>query len=118
MGDRAVDCARLESVCAERHRGFESPPIRIRLAPNLAENGIANRAPSTRTTWFGRQNDLGIRYGSGQGVSILSREGCHPSEATGRTGRSPNPPGLFWHWILHNGNGYLITTSMCLGTDL
>ena len=30
MGDRAVDCARLESVCAERHRGFESPPIRSR----------------------------------------------------------------------------------------
>jgi hypothetical protein len=29
MGDRAVDCARLESVCAERHRGFESPPIRL-----------------------------------------------------------------------------------------
>jgi hypothetical protein len=28
MGDRAVYCARLESVCAERHRGFESPPIR------------------------------------------------------------------------------------------
>ena len=28
MGDRAVDCARLESVCAARHRGFESPPIR------------------------------------------------------------------------------------------
>jgi tetratricopeptide (TPR) repeat protein len=28
MGDRAVDCARLESVCAERHQGFESPPIR------------------------------------------------------------------------------------------
>src|SRR6266436_8085424 len=31
MGDRVVDCARLESVCAERHRGFESPPIRISL---------------------------------------------------------------------------------------
>jgi hypothetical protein len=30
MGDRVVDCARLESVCAERHRGFESPPIRSR----------------------------------------------------------------------------------------
>src|SRR5438034_6151263 len=30
MGDRVVDCARLESVCAERHRGFESPPIRVR----------------------------------------------------------------------------------------
>jgi hypothetical protein len=29
MGDRVVDCARLESVCAERHRGFESLPIRI-----------------------------------------------------------------------------------------
>ena len=32
MGDRAVDCARLESVCAERHRGFESLPIRISLS--------------------------------------------------------------------------------------
>ncbi len=31
MGDRAVYCARLESVCAERHRGFESPPIRVDL---------------------------------------------------------------------------------------
>lgn len=28
MGDRAVYCARLESVCAARHQGFESPPIR------------------------------------------------------------------------------------------
>ena len=32
MGDRVVDCARLESVCAERHQGFESPPIRRQLA--------------------------------------------------------------------------------------
>jgi hypothetical protein len=32
MGDRVVDCARLESVCAERHRGFESPPIRAKLS--------------------------------------------------------------------------------------
>ena len=31
MGGRAVYCARLESVCAERHPGFESPPIRHRL---------------------------------------------------------------------------------------
>jgi hypothetical protein len=31
MGDRVVDCARLESVCAEGHRGFESPPIRTTL---------------------------------------------------------------------------------------
>jgi hypothetical protein len=28
MGDRVVDCARLESVCAERHRGVRIPPIR------------------------------------------------------------------------------------------
>src|SRR3954469_15552137 len=28
MGDRAVYCARLESVCTARYRGFESPPIR------------------------------------------------------------------------------------------
>ena len=41
MGDRAVYCARLESVCAERHRGFESPPIRpasrLRLAGSVVE---------------------------------------------------------------------------------
>jgi hypothetical protein len=28
MGARAVDWARLESVCTERYRGFESRPIR------------------------------------------------------------------------------------------
>lgn len=28
MGGRVVDCARLESVCAAMHRGFESLPIR------------------------------------------------------------------------------------------
>ena len=28
MGGRVVDCARLESVYAARHPGFESPPIR------------------------------------------------------------------------------------------
>ncbi len=39
MGDRAVYCARLESVCAERHPGFESLPIRhfrfLRHTPRL-----------------------------------------------------------------------------------
>src|SRR4051812_21182902 len=35
MGDRAVYCARLESVCAARHQGFESPPIR-----QLSRGGI------------------------------------------------------------------------------
>ncbi len=28
-GVRVVDGARLEGVCAERHRGFESPPLRF-----------------------------------------------------------------------------------------
>ena len=36
MGDRAVDCARLESVCAARHQGFESPPIRSSFVPTPA----------------------------------------------------------------------------------
>jgi hypothetical protein len=41
MGDRAVDCARLESVCAARHQGFESPPIRsFPPAHNYAPNGL------------------------------------------------------------------------------
>jgi hypothetical protein len=37
MGDRVVDCARLESVCTERYRGFESRPIRqfTRIAPGI-----------------------------------------------------------------------------------
>lgn len=44
MGDRAVDCARLESVCAARHQGFESPPIRFFLNPNpnLALNPLGD----------------------------------------------------------------------------
>ena len=38
MGDRAVDCARLESVCAPKgHRGFESLPIRVLLSAPLSE---------------------------------------------------------------------------------
>jgi hypothetical protein len=48
MGDRAVDCARLESVCAERHRGFESPPIRPASRPRFAgsETRLAKAEPS------------------------------------------------------------------------
>ena len=46
MGDRAVDCARLESVCAARHQGFESPPIRFLFyfTPARARNRIAASA--------------------------------------------------------------------------
>src|SRR6266568_4119235 len=51
MGDRAVYCARLESVCAERHRGFESPPIRPcfalalrRTEPSFARNRTSSEA--------------------------------------------------------------------------
>ena len=43
MGGRVVDCARLESVCAAMHRGFESLPIRHsaagRLEPRSAMRG-------------------------------------------------------------------------------
>ncbi len=39
MGDRAVYCARLESVCAERHPGFESPPIRHAFFSGLTSRG-------------------------------------------------------------------------------
>jgi tetratricopeptide (TPR) repeat protein len=38
MGDRAVYCARLESVCAERHPGFESPPIRRTIFSGLTSS--------------------------------------------------------------------------------
>ena len=41
MGDRAVYCARLESVCAARHRGFESPPIRHVALDHRLEIGFA-----------------------------------------------------------------------------
>ena len=36
MGDRAVYCARLESVCAAKHPGFESLPIRHFVTLSLA----------------------------------------------------------------------------------
>ena len=36
MGDRAVYCARLESVCAAKHPGFESLPIRHFVSLSLA----------------------------------------------------------------------------------
>jgi hypothetical protein len=42
MGGRVVDCARLESVYAARHPGFESPPIRHFL-PGLS---VARLAPT------------------------------------------------------------------------
>ena len=42
MGDRAVDCARLESVCAARHQGFESPPIRASYSFTLLRVSTCN----------------------------------------------------------------------------
>jgi hypothetical protein len=48
MGDRAVDCARLESVCAARHQGFESPPIRLTLPPLLPLNSLPIPNPINR----------------------------------------------------------------------
>ena len=43
MGDRVVDCARLESVCAERHRGFESLPIRLLLRVLRFAGSVASK---------------------------------------------------------------------------
>src|SRR5207302_3582326 len=47
MGDRVVDCARLESVCAPKgHRGFESLPIRQvwnRILPNAWSGHVHSR---------------------------------------------------------------------------
>jgi hypothetical protein len=40
MGARAVDWARLESVCTARYRGFESLPIREHLVPKTKWNGL------------------------------------------------------------------------------
>ena len=41
MGDRVVDCARLESVCAPKgHRGFESLPIRQIADENLSTRNL------------------------------------------------------------------------------
>ena len=40
MGGRVVDCARLESVYAARHPGFESPPIRQRFHFNATARAI------------------------------------------------------------------------------
>src|SRR5437773_8996860 len=43
MGDRVVDCARLESVCAPKgHRGFESLPIR---QPSAWSEGVNEGGP-------------------------------------------------------------------------
>src|SRR4030095_5324404 len=47
MGDRVVDCSRLESVCAERHRGFESPPIRPASAESQARDQTHNETLKT-----------------------------------------------------------------------
>ena len=44
MGDRAVYCARLESVCAERHPGFESPPIRHQIFVLFSTHSISKES--------------------------------------------------------------------------
>ncbi len=46
MGARAVDWARLESVCTARYRGFESLPIRFRFAAERRCGIIAQIAES------------------------------------------------------------------------
>ena len=56
MGDRVVDCARLESVCAPKgHRGFESLPIRQLADKNHRACGLAlcKRITEIRTPFDG-----------------------------------------------------------------
>ncbi|GEM_PF-1404072 len=53
MGDRVVDCARLESVCTARYQGFESPPIRHLL-------GVFVAVLLSVTTTFAAENDLNL----------------------------------------------------------
>ena len=57
MGDRVVDCARLESVCAERHRGFESPPIR-----HLTQVYDLSTLETQWVDFFGFQNHFPNKY--------------------------------------------------------
>ena len=58
MGDRAVYCARLESVCAERHRGFESPPIR---SPSNREVTLLQRFPAFSPVVHAKESLIGLR---------------------------------------------------------
>src|SRR4051794_20186298 len=86
MGDRAVDCARLESVCAARHQGFESPPIR---QSSRAQSRDLAAKPTVNTSAFldFARNDLLLlaHTSSRQHLQILShlhhaRAWQHPTE--------------------------------------
>src|ERR1700746_1473743 len=51
MGARAVDWARLESVCTARYRGFESLPIRhMHIFLRVNDLQLTSRAKSARLT--------------------------------------------------------------------
>jgi hypothetical protein len=71
MGARAVDWARLESVCTERYRGFESRPIRGSIASNssqatyvvhagLGTRGTGNASPGRLVTRPLSSNHVGF----------------------------------------------------------
>ena len=67
-GDRVVEGARLEIVCAERYRGFESLPLRLVVLPTSARE--------TRQAWKGATvavsdvwRGLFLRYISNSGAS-------------------------------------------------
>jgi hypothetical protein len=62
MGDRAVYCARLESVCAERHRGFESPPIRQANCWQLIWSGFTLRFPQMKRSVCASPEALLIKH--------------------------------------------------------
>ena len=59
MGDRVVDCARLESVCTARYRGFESPPIRHQPRKWLEIQRVPHRLTSPTRYWLSSKAVVG-----------------------------------------------------------
>ncbi len=76
-GDRVVEGARLEIVCAERYRGFESLPLRLMVPPTSARETRQARKGATvavSDVWRGHF----LRYIGSCGASdVLSDEPDH-----------------------------------------
>ena len=85
MGARAVDWARLESVCTARYRGFESLPIRFReespgmkvlyILSDSSNMSFMMRWP--RTSWFLALLAMAVALVL---TSCASQEGIGPAE--------------------------------------
>ena len=76
MGDRVVDCARLESVCTARYQGFESLPIRHHAS--YCEPADMNSRPTATTlpeirTQFDRRREARCNWRSQIGGANAER---------------------------------------------